>query len=140
MNELGEITLQSGRVITLTQLHQRRTYEGLLEGLPTSEMNARQIRGIVSVQLRTAPGGAVHLIEPIETPVEGAIPGRGYARIPTITCVGRFQSQQAARVQMCASELTVIWFQESFSPSIAPAALAELVKTPWEALAHDFDF
>jgi hypothetical protein len=136
-----QITLADGRPVVLQELRQFLTYEGLLEGAPTPEMNAHHVQGVVAQQLRTALGGAVHLIEPAETPLED----HGHfkkvrARIPSITCVGRFLSYQPARVEMCASQLVIIWFQDSFAPPIADAALVAIRETPWHQLAHDFDF
>ena len=139
MKERGEIELNTGRIITLRELHQTLTYAGLLEGTPTSAMNAHHVQSIVQAQLNTALGGAVHLIEPVEVPIQrGAIPTRTYARIPLITCVGMFESEPA-RVRLCASALVIIWFQESFGPPIDIAVLTEIKRTPWEALACDFD-
>ncbi|HET9230157.1 MAG TPA: hypothetical protein VFO00_02640 [Vitreimonas sp.] len=104
-------------------------------------MNAEIVSSIVAQQLRSALGGAIHLIQPTETPMREKHPWRDgqYVRLPEIACVGRFSSHQLARVKMCGSELVIIWFQDGFGPPIAPDVLEEMQKTPWDRLAHDFD-
>lgn len=142
MNEHNQITLEDGHTIDLKELHQRSTYEGLLEGRPTSAENAQQVSRIVARELQAALGGAVHLIDPLERAAKDdpRAPGVKFGWLPRVTCIGRFISHQPARVPMCGSTLVIIWFQDSFSPSIAPEVLAELKRTPWSALAADFDY
>ena len=139
MNEHNEVLLDGSRVIELKELHQRSTYEGLLEGRPTCEENAQTVAQIVANQLKRS--GAVHLIEPAERVArdDPRAPGVKFGWLPRVTCIGRFDSAPREGQCSCGSELIIIWFQNSFSPSIAPEVLDEVRKVRWEILAEDYD-
>ena len=141
MSDPTDIKLVDGRVIVLRELRQSLTYEGLLEGVPTPEMNAHHVRGVVERERKNAAGAAVYLIEPIETPLEPAHdPRRKRASIPRITCVARYLSFQPARERLDGSELVVVWFQNAFGPPAGGQALEQIQQIPWSKVAHDFEF
>ena len=48
MGESVEIGLLTGARIHLRELWQRLTYDGLLEGLPTEEMNERMLQHLLA--------------------------------------------------------------------------------------------
>ena len=88
------------RTIPLAELHQIYVYEGLLEGLPTKEMNLRHLeRAPVQVQ-QNFPYIPVepYLVPPGETPIEyrreGSYPFGEPSRLPAIQCIGRWRSHE----------------------------------------------
>jgi len=136
----ASITLASGRTIALVALDQSVTYEGLLEGIPTVEMNARRVAWLVK------GGHAGSSLAPyLVPPKERLIEHQGYpfgtpAALPRVTCVARFQSRDVARDARCDySELRIIWFQESFALPIDPEVLEHIRDIRWEEHAHDLE-
>ncbi|HRO02626.1 MAG TPA: hypothetical protein PLS69_03355 [Terricaulis sp.] len=132
------IELDSGRSVECRELHQKLTYEGLLEGEPSRDDNDKQMRGLAGAELRYALGGALHLIEPEQSPPRYAPDPHGVlGRLPAVTCIGRFESEPVGSA--CASTLVIIWFQHRFALPIEEPALSAIRALPWEKLAFDFD-
>ena len=144
MAKPGEIDLPSGRRLYLRELKQYLTYEGLLEGLPTAERNRQRLERLVADHRDKPYEGGPYLIRPTETPIEYDRDGHSYpfgtpSALPSVTCIGRFDSLQPARDQSYdLSGLVVIWFQEEFAFPIDPAVDAQLLTIDWEAHAADF--
>ncbi|NMO15636.1 hypothetical protein HPC49_03045 [Pyxidicoccus fallax] len=139
------LELATGRIIHLRALDQSHVYEGLLEGAPTKKMN-QGILGRLLEEARNLKAGEPYLVTPRETPIEMSERLRPYpfgepAALPPIACVGRFRSFQPARDKNCdASELVVVWLQDSFAFPIAPGVEEHLKALDWERLAHDFEY
>jgi len=137
------IALSTGRELGLQALTQQLTYEGLLEGLPTTRINKSQMDRLVAEQ--RAKVNPVYLVAPIETPIDLG-PGRSYpfgspATLPEVTCIGRFRSEPfGERDPGCYSELTIIWFQSEFAMPIEPSVLEEIASLDWDALASNFEY
>lgn len=131
----------SGRILYLRELRQWNVYEGLLEGLPTKEMNRKIVERIVGENGDSI--GEPLLIEPIETPVE-YIEGKRYpfgepAAIPHVACVARFSSAAALDKDKDYSLLRVVWFQNDFG-AIDSDIVMRLRMIDWERLARDFEY
>jgi hypothetical protein len=136
------IVLPSGRWLHLQELRQYRTYEGLLEGLPTAERNKQRLERLVS-EYRDAPyPGSPYLIRPTEEPVEYR-DGRRYpfgtpSALPEVTCIGRFMSHEPARDEASDySGLVIIWFQKEFAMPIDPSVGEHLRSLDWGRNAAD---
>ena len=133
-------TLAAGRVITLEHLEQFEFYAGVLEGLPTREMNAAQLERLLANH--AVDGVRPHLIAPVERliPLDRRHPGTP-AEFPEVVCIARFQSAQPARdTELDASELKVVWFQQQYAFPIAPGVMSALLALDWSALATDFTY
>jgi uncharacterized protein (TIGR02996 family) len=138
----SRIRLQSGREIRLDNLRQDCHYSGLLEGLPTREMNQRHIDSLLSGE-QSRRGEAPYLIQPPERLIERDEPYRfgTPAWIPGIACIGRFDSLQPARdTHRDGSALTIIWFQHEWAFPIDPGVYEQIRAIDWEKHAHDFDW
>lgn len=136
------LKLRSGRLILLRELRQWDVYEGLMAGTPTSEMNRESVTRIVGEE-RLRRNQEPYLIPPNERPVKREDDPWNEPRglLPTIVCIGRFDSFQPARDEnRHASELVVIWFQSEFAFPIDPGAHEQIRAIDWEKHAHDFDW
>lgn len=107
-------------------LAQSESYEGLLAGLPTKEMNARRIE-----QLRAENPG-VHLLPPVETPIEWTRP-RPYpfgtpASLPLVLCVSRLRTVEDGIYERTA---TFAWFQDTWAFPIETSALTVFRTLDW---------
>jgi uncharacterized protein (TIGR02996 family) len=140
-----QIRLRSGRDVYLRELQQSGVYDGLLEGLPTTEMNQRIINRLVAAERERLFGHDPYLIRPGETPIDYArdepYPFGQPASLPSVACVGRFSSFQPARdPSRDYSVLVVIWFQEEFALPIDPEVWEKLLAIDWQQHARDCDY
>ena len=142
MSQQTEFQLECGRFIRLKSIDQWGTYSGLLEGIPTKEMNARTIERT----LRTAEQRhhfKPHLIDPTETPIQidRDYPFGTPASIPTITCVASFDCFDAIRDESKdGSTLPIVWFQSDFAFPIESDIVESIIRLPWDDLATNFDY
>ncbi|MFO0551632.1 MAG: TIGR02996 domain-containing protein [Polyangiaceae bacterium] len=124
-----------GASVTLMELNVIGTYEGLLEGLPTRERNARRLAALRAE--KDALGWARYVIEPEETPIDHPrYPFGNPASLPAYQCVGRLQGMAVGDGD--AASLTVVWFQDEMPTPIAAPVVEELARLDWAAHAHDF--
>ena len=132
----GKLTLASGRTIWLDSLRQWHVYSGLLEGLPTREMNDEQVEHM-RADARERTGHEPHLIAPVQTAIayEGRYPFGEPARLPPIACEAAFES--AGKDPLHFAQLTVIWFQDDYAFPLSPEAEAAIVSLDWDRLADE---
>lgn len=137
-----EIQLDSGRRIRLTALDQWGTYAGLLEGLPTREMNARIIQETLE-GARRRWHFPPYLIQPAEKPIEivRSYPFGTPASIPEITCVAHFDCFDKVRdPNLDGSTLPLVWFQADFAFPIEEAIQTQIRALDWDRYATDFGY
>ncbi len=139
------VQLRNGRDIGLLSIHQTLTYAGLLEGLPTQEMNSRMIARALR-QAQETWQGTPYLIQPIEKPIEWkeekSYPFGTPAALPEVLCLARFHSVAACDPGPGRdySELSIVWFQSDFALPIDQGVLKELGSIDWERHAVDFEW
>lgn len=137
-----EIQLNSGHSIHLIRIDQWETYGGLLEGVPTKELNERIIN-------RTIEGAkrqwhfAPYLIQPLETPIkmDRDYPFGTPASIPDIICVTKFDCFDTVQDKnMDASTLSIIWFQAEFAFPIDEKVQTQIQSIDWNQYASDYQY
>ena len=138
----SRFTLSSGRTISLESLRQWAVYAGLLEGLPTRQLNDAKLQRLVE-DARRQDGHDPILITPVQRPIryEGRYPFGEPAALPSIGCIGRFHSHEPARdpAKDC-SDLTVIWFQDDYAFPLSGEAEQAIVAIDWTTLASDQEY
>jgi uncharacterized protein (TIGR02996 family) len=132
----SEVRLRAGGTIHCQSIRQSLTYAGLLEGLPTRQMNEGTIEGLLREEReRGWWAGEPYLVPPAITPIEYSgerkYPFGDPEALPDVTCVARF----AAYAGPGTTKLTVIWFQDEFAFPIAPDVLEHLAGIDWSARA-----
>src|SRR5688572_21808282 len=131
------------REANLRFLQQSGTYDGLLEGLPTVEMNRGIIESHVGGQWSKHYDVPPYLVPPRETPIE-TFDDRPYpfgtpASLPSLICVARFESYQPTTGRDGdGSGLVVIWFQQNFALPIDDEVLRHLAEVDWNQYAGSF--
>ena len=144
--ETGEFKLRSGRIVHLRAIEQWQVYEGLLEGLPTKEMNRRTIEGIIASYREKWHWSELYLVAPTEEAIEYAYGGKPYpfgtpAALPSIACAARFTSLQPARdTTKDYSALHVIWFQRAYAFPIDTQVHTHLCEIDWGRHAVDLEY
>lgn len=140
---LDDLRLDCGWSVSLRSLRQFLVYGGLLEGLPTREMNERIINRLVAEERGRPFASEPLLLQPEQRPVEyhreRPYPFGEPAAIPGVGCVGEFRSYQTVRDHHeCYSSLVVIWFQDGFTPPIAPEVWPQFRAINWAQHAADY--
>jgi uncharacterized protein (TIGR02996 family) len=139
----NEFELRSGRAVGLLEIRQFGVYAGLLEGLPTREMNRRHINRLVGEETRGE--NRPYVIEPPARPIQyentRPYPFGIPEEIPAVACVGSFTSSGGARDKgRDGSALTIIWFQHAFAFPVDPGVREQIRAIDWDRHAHDFDW
>jgi hypothetical protein len=132
-----EYGLVGTRVIRLRELDQWLVYEGLPDGVPTRACNAKLVASIVE-EVMTA-GGNVVLVPPVETPIAdhgGDGPDRA-CLLPRTAVRARFESTDPVSDAGDYSELTVVWFQETWALPVDAGVADWLRHLDWDAHARD---
>lgn len=141
------ITLVDGRAITLAELSQELTYEGLLEGHPTTADNDRHIAYFLEAEQRRS-GWRPLLIDPPrrarwrddDVSADDVVERRPPEWLPMVRCVGRFRSFPTGLVQDAhESGLTLVWFQDHYALPIAEEVFLRIRALDWSAHAHDYE-
>jgi len=135
-------SLASGREVRLIAIDQSYTYEGLLLGVPTREMNQETMDRLRVRYLGPGEYGVPLLLEPEQRPIE--VPSHIHrigtpARLPAVTCVARLKSDGLAGTDDIWSVLRVIWFQDDFAFPIAERVLQQLAEMDWETHARRWE-
>ena len=134
--------LSTGRTIRLLALDQYYTYEGLLLGVPTQEMNQEDMDRLLAEYVRPAEYGVPLLLQPTQQPLEVPQhrPVHGTpATLPSVTCIARFNSGGQLGTDDIWSVLRVIWFQEGFAFPIEDRALRQIAEIDWERHARGWE-
>lgn len=147
-----EVTLLSGRSITLRRLDQVMTYDGWLEGTPIDRINT----SIIDEAVRTAKsfcidGTSPFLVPPprrdyLRTPgdmdaLRESMPHRIPEWLPVVRCIGSFIGTRPVREpEKHGSTLVVVWFQDEYAPPFLEPAASAILQLDWEALAADFEY
>ncbi len=134
--------LSSGRTIRLLALDQYYTYEGLLLGVPTWEMNQEMMDRLIARYVHPAEYGVPLLLEPEQQPLD--VPEHRHvlgtpATLPSVTCIARFNSDGQRGTDDVWSVLRVIWFQEEFAFPVEDRALRQIAEIDWETHARGWE-
>lgn len=138
----ADLTFGGGLVCRVLEIRQRRTYEGLLEGIPTVEMNS----GIIASAVREAEEAfrlPVEAIRPAQEPIQLSrpYPFGEPAKIPGVMVLARFNCSEYARDQAADySSLGVVWFQEEFAFPIAEDIRKRVAEIQWRDVAKDLEW
>lgn len=133
MSAPDQIQLSTGIVIELRILQQAYTYDGLLEGVPTTEMNRARFEADIERARQLAKDTPL-LIPPRETPIELSrpYPFGTPARIPAVRCIARWREMFETRGERDGwAELTTLWYQDKFALPISVEVLSQLQAIDW---------
>jgi uncharacterized protein (TIGR02996 family) len=139
-----DVQLATGRTIRLLSLRQWAVYAGLLEGLPTRDLNQRLIDGTLAEERNRPHAAEPYLIRPAERPLkyhsDRPYPFGEPVALPGVGCVGEFESLQPAKGTGDCSALTVVWYQDEFGPPSEPALLDQFRAIDWNRHASDYQW
>jgi len=139
--------LADGREVWLTALHQYRTYDGVLCGLPgTDEVRAWPIEGAIRMadQLFQCEPSRIAILPP-ELMLSTVVRARGGQReevtvefLPAVCSIGTFESKApAADPDADGSEVVAVWFQGAFGPPESGHVTNCIQGIAWDEFARD---
>lgn len=131
------------KTVKITSLHQWFTYEGLIEGLPHDKMNQRILQNIHKKATNLTHIENYCLIEPKQTPIslDREYPFGKPMSLPEIICVVGLSCHGTSNPDIGGiSELTLICFQDSFSPSFETEILDKIKDLIWFSHAKDISW
>jgi hypothetical protein len=125
-NEPEEIQCAGGITARLMWLDQRSTYEGLLDGGPTHEINEMLLELFANGEGGDIP---THVVRPTEKRVVSSGGYHDLMLMPRFKCRGLFESGPF--------KLWIVWFQDTDAPPMSPAVKAELLTFDFRAIARE---
>lgn len=140
------LTLLDGRAITLVGISQSMTYDGLLEGHPTTQDNDRSIAHFLAAEQKRT-GHKPLLIEPHRraswreqsVSADDVVERRPPEWLPMIVCIALFRSFPISLDgDADESELSVLWFQDHYALPISEEALERIRAVDWASRAREY--
>ena len=142
-----QIIVDGNLEVTITKLIQYRTYDGLLEGLPTVEMNNRHLAVTKEDAKKFCRQEEIHLIEPVQMPVPydegrlGKYPFGKPASLPRMTCIAKIRHFLTFRDKTKDySSLGIVWFQEDYAFPIDKEVLKKIQEIPFKKICGEFEW
>ncbi len=129
------ITLTSGETVLLDSLHFGRTYAGLMEGLPTPDLNAKLWADALTKMVPLWGERTTYIIPPITRQIQGR------TIFPDLIFFAWLTSHTPINPDFMASELVVVWFApEQPDVPLSTVVTKAIRDIPWKSLAEDVDF
>ena len=118
------------------QFFQRRTYLGVLEGVPNSEINNEMLQYHQAEAKRRFGLDNIFQIKPAE---KTNVARPNYAALPSVTCMMELTHYQPMKnSDMECSKLCLIWYQETFAFPIDANICAQIAKLSWTEYSEDY--
>jgi hypothetical protein len=141
---LIEVVLAAKRKIFAHRVHVASTYEGLMEGKPSDEVNSRILAGIPREMSRIFADLPVFIQAPSVARVEEAhpfLPGqkRVVLSMPPLMIAASFISYTPVN-KADASALVIVWFQNVSTPFLDDQVRPHLERLDWNSKAKDFSW
>ena len=146
---MSHVIITDGNLnVTITRIMQWRTYDGLLEGLPTIEMNNRHLTVAKEEAKKFCWQDEIYLIEPEQTPISydegkyGKYPFGKPASLPQVTCIAKIKCLSTTFKDKTKdySSLGIIWFQENYAFPIDKNVLEKIKEIPFRESCGEFEW
>jgi len=127
----------------IKRMMQWHTYDGLLNGLPTIEMNNRHLVVAKEEAKKICYHDEIYLIEPKQTPIphKGEYPFGEPASLPAVTCIAKIRYIFPFRDKTKDySSLGIVWFQEDFAFPIDKDVLEKIKAIPFREICGEFEW
>jgi hypothetical protein len=126
-----KITLATGRVVSMAQLHQRGTYAGVLAGKFDQRLSRMMIEEITQEAAQHGPAGCrPHVVLPPPAAIAHRLPG--------VACIAVLESGELRGGSEPYSSVVVAWFQDDFLSPMPEAVAARIRDMDWEKTAVEW--
>ena len=139
----SSLIIENNKEVTIKSIKQWHTYGGLLEGVPTDEMNENIIDRTKKEAKEFLGMDEIYLIEPKQKPIDfdGKYPFGNPASLPGVTCLVELWCNDVFRnTDKMFSSLCVIWFQEDYAFPIEKKILSKIKEIPFSEICGEFDY
>lgn len=127
---------------TLASIHQKITYNGLLEGYPCEKVNNMILHNTKIKARNLFSLDEIYIIQPIIKAVEeqhGSLVK--IMELPLVTCIATLMCRKVFRDQdKHFSALTVIWFQDQYAFPIQEDIIKEIITVPFKEICGEFHY
>lgn len=128
---MKNFTLHTGRDVTISELHQRHTYAGVLAGKPGERVNQAVIEGLLEDARQYSAEGNPQFIWPSAVHLA--------ADLPPIACIAVLHSAALRRPGAEPySSLTVVWLQDSWALPLPDFVARYVNSIDWEVVATEW--
>ena len=129
-----DITLDSGRVVTVTAINASDTYGGVLLGSPNAEMSASILEAAATAMERVWGPRPTYVINPAGMPM-ALLP----ERLPLEHWCAWLESGPLHNDNADGSQLVVVWFRDAADAlALRDIITAGVHAVAWERFAADF--
>ena len=135
------IIVDGNRPVSIRSIRQVLTYGGLLEGIPTREMNGRILDRVKEEAKKFCHLDNVYLIEPEQRPIEysGRYPFGEPAQLPNVICIVELRCYSVFKDKSKDfSGLGLIWFQDDFMFAIDATISEKMKVVPFAKVCGEF--
>ncbi len=139
----NKLVVDKSLTVTLVQLIQGLTYNGVLEGFPNEAMNQK-------IMAQAEVRAAKLLYQPVVITVPPAVNTKpldpvsdfeGYQKLPEVCCMALLKCHDAFKDKTKDyATLGVVWYQDEFAFPIAANILAELKKLPFKQYCSEYEY
>jgi hypothetical protein len=141
MSNRGYVEFAGGTRASLRSLYQSLTYEGLLDGAPTVEMNNHTVASMRERYRGSDRGHDALVLEPTQNVQDDGDPRLSSNRslLPRLFCTARFSRWPTANeLWRDESHLTLVWWQQRWALPIDEGVLAQLRDVRWTDVAYEW--
>ncbi|XZF14841.1 hypothetical protein ACTHGU_01785 [Chitinophagaceae bacterium MMS25-I14] len=133
-----EVIIEGSKRANIKRIKQRLTYDGLLAGLPTKELNQIILTKVQEEAKKFCMLNEVFLIEPEEPLIEyeGFYRPGVPARLPRVICIAELRYHSDAEIGVAA--LGLIWFQDDFAFPIDADVLEKIKAVPFSKICGQY--
>jgi hypothetical protein len=138
-----EVVIDNNIQVSIKSIKQRLTYDGLLEGLPTKEMNRRILDAVIEDAKKFCQLNEVYLIEPEQKSIEynGRYSFGEPAQLPSVICIVELCSYSVFKDKTKDySALGLIWFQDNFMFPIDSNILKKIKAVPFNKVCEELNY
>ena len=139
----GELIIDHDKKVSIKRIMQWQTYDGLLEGMPTTKMNSRILADVKTEAKKFCGIEEIYLIEPKQTPIpyEGKYPFGEPASLPPIVCIVELWHYTTFKDKhKDFSSLGLVWFQSDFAFPIEEEILELIKEVPFSKICGEFTY
>ncbi len=136
-----EIIIEGTKKVHIRSIKQTLTYGGLLEGIPTRQMNERILKDVVNDARKFSCIDEVYLIEPAQIPIayNGRYPFGEPAALPPVICIVELSGSPQRDMNRHGSCLALVWFQQDYMFPIDADILKKITEIPYSKVCGEFD-
>jgi hypothetical protein len=139
----NKLVVDKSLTVTLVQLIQGFTYDGVLEGFPNEAMNQKIMAQAEAQAAKLLHQRVILALPPVvkTNPSDPVSDFEGYQKLPEVCCMALLKCHDAFKDKTKDyATLGVVWYQDEFAFPIAANILADLKNLPFKQYCSEFEY